>query len=385
MESKKTILYSFLLALLAMAVSYFCTNRDVALSGERDVLKYWSFVSFLFSSDSRNSVPEEVLFINTSSDLQLVDRTDENGFSVGNAAITDRRKLDDLLNMIKSSGNYKYVLLDVFFEDGYESDHDSSLFRTIASMDRIVIPRHTNGTLVDASLEQKAAYADYKTTLKEDNITKYPLLDNNGNYSIPLKMYSDLTGRTVRRMGPIYMDRAALSRRVVFPKMFVQIDSSRNTDGKKTYLNLGSDILDYREMLDLNDYFKDKIIVIGSLAGDDDIHLTYAGDNPGCVINYNVFTSLMRGQHKIPVGLILVYFLIFFAMSYLLLSGDSDNSQSWGWIWAKLFVIYSIVLTIVCIFVFMIWGQAHDIFITSTLFSIIDACHKKIAKKESHA
>ena len=148
---------------------------------------------------------------------------------------------------------------------------------------------------------------------------------------------------------------------------------------------MGSDILDYREKIDLNDYFKDKFIVIGSLAGDDDIHLTYAGDNPGCVINYNVFTSLMRGQHKIPVGLILVYFLIFFAMSYLLLSGDSDNSQSWGWIWAKLFVIYSIVLTIVCIFVFMIWGQAHDIFITSTLFSIIDACHKKIAKKESHA
>ena len=173
MERKKTILYSFLLALLAMAVSYFCTNRDVTLSGERDVLKYWSFVSFLFSSDSRNSVPEEVLFINTSSDLQLVDRTDGNGFPVGNAAITDRRKLDDLLNMIKSSGNYKYVLLDVFFEEGYESEYDSSLFSTIASMDRVVIPRHTNGTLADSSLEQKAAYADYKTTLKEDNITKY--------------------------------------------------------------------------------------------------------------------------------------------------------------------------------------------------------------------
>ena len=381
---KRKILYATLLSILAMAVSYFSTNLNVALSGERDVLKYWGLVTALFSSGSKNTVPDDVLFINVSSDRQLVDRTDEYGIPIGNAAITDRQKLDDLLALIKSSGNYKYVLLDVFFEDGFESDSDSSLFSTIASMDNIVIPRHIDGVLADLSLEQKAAYSDYTTNLKEDNIAKYPLLDKKGNYSIPLKMYYDLTGQTVKPFGILYMDKTALSRRVVFPRMYVQIDAPFDDEGEKTYLNMGSDILDYRDQIDWDDVLKDKVIVIGSFT-EDDIHLTYAGNVPGCVINYNVYSSLMRGQHKIPIVLILVYFLIFFTMSYLLLNGVSDETQSLGWIWAKLFVLYSVVLTVVCIIVFMIWGQAHDIFITSTLFSIIDACHKKNTKKESHA
>ena len=371
-----------MLALLAMAVSYFCTNLNVVVSGERDVLKYWQFVVSLFSNNSRNQVPEDALFINVSNDLQLVDRTDDFGDLIGNVAITDRQKLDDLLKLIKSSGSYKYVLLDVFFEKGYQSDYDSSLFRTIVSMDNIVIPCHVDGTLADQSLKQKAAYADYNTTLKEDNIAKYPLLDKKGTTcSLPLKMYSDLTGRTVRKRGVLYMDHSALSRRAVFPRMFVQIDTSYNANGEKTYWNMGSDILKYRNKINWADFLKDKIIVIGAFT-ENDIHLTYAGDIPGCVINYNVFSSLMRGQHRIPLALILVYFLIFLAMSYFLLNGEPNEKQPLARLWAKLFVLYSAILTIVCITVFMIWGQAHDVFITSTMFSILDTCHKKFVKKD---
>lgn len=379
---KRKILYAFVLALFTMAISYFCTNLNVVVSGERDVLKYWQFVVSLFSSNSRNQVPEDVLFINVSNDRQLVDRTDDFGIPIGNAAITDRQKLDDLLNLINSSGGYKYVLLDVFFEEGYQTDYDSTLFNTIASMDNIVIPRHVDGTLVNQSLEQKAAFADYTTTLKEDNIAKYPLLDNKGtSCSMPLKMYSDLTGRTVRKRGLLYMDHSALSRRVVFPRMYVQIDAPFNAEGEKTYLNMGSDILDYRDQIDWTDVLKDRIIVIGSF-NEDDIHLTYAGDVSGCVINYNVFSSLMRGQHKIPLALILVYFLIFLAMSLVLLNGEPKEKQPLAWVWVKLFVLYSAILTIVCIIVFIIWGQAHDVFITSTMFSILDTCRKKFVKRD---
>ena len=379
---KRKILSATLLALLAMAVSYFCTNLNVALSGERDVLKYWQFVVSLFSNNSKNQVPEDVLFINVSNDRQLVDRTDDFGIPIGNAAITDRQKLCDLLALIKSEGRYKYVLLDVFFEEGYQTDYDSTLFKTIVSMDNIVIPRHVDGSLADQSLEQKAAYADYTTSLKEDNIAKYPLLDKKGtSFSMPLKMYSDLTERTVKKRGVIYMDHSALSRRVVFPRMYVQIDAPINAEGEKTYLNMGSDVLDYRDQIDWADVLKDKIIVIGSFT-EDDIHLTYAGDVPGCVINYNVFSSLMRGQHRIPLALILVYFLIFLAMSFVLLNGEPKEKQPLAWMWAKLFVLYSVTLTVVCITVFMIWGQAHDVFITSTMFSILDTCHKKFVKKD---
>ena len=385
MKGKK-ILLSVLLAILAMGVSYFCTNLSVTVSGEKDVLKYWSFITNLVFQSKRNTVPEEVLFINVSSDKQLVDITDEIGRPVGNAAITDRQKLMDLLSLINISGNYKYVMLDIRFEDGFDTDVDTELFDLIASMDRIVIPRHKGTQLASPFLEKKAAFADYSTNIKEDNFAKYPLLVDYGGsleYSMPLKMYSELSGRTVRKHGLLYTDKGSLSRRVVFPRMYIQIDTTVGPNGKRTYLDMGANILNRRNVIDWHALFENKIIVIGSFS--DDIHTTYAGELAGCVINYNVFESLQKKQHTIPIILIIIYFLIFFVMSYLLLSGSPDKTQSWGWVWAKLFVIYSIVLTIVLIFVFMIWGQAHDVFITSAMFSIIDTIHKKITNKTSDA
>ena len=194
-------------------------------------------------------------------------------------------------------------------------------------------------------------------------------------------MYSDKTGRTVKRKGIWYVDKCALSRKVVFPKMYVRVDSPYRFDGQKAYLNLGADILDYAEDQDWAAFFSGKFIVIGSFTGED-IHTTYAGDLPGCLINYNVFLSLMKGQHKIPLILIIVYFLIFFGMAYMLLKGEGGTSQPWAWVWTKLFVLYSVILTIVCIFVFIIWGQAHDIFITSTFFSVVDLAIRKMKAKK---
>lgn len=376
---KKTIIYSVLLSLLAMIISYISTNLDVSVSGERDILKYWSAIESLLSGNSLNEVPEDVLFINVSYDKQLVERSDEWGSPVGNAAITDRKKLADLLRLIQSAGNYRYVLLDVYFGNGYEADEDSLLYDRIASMDRLVIPRHKDDELASDKLECKAAYADYTTTLKEDNFTKFPLLTKNLEPSLPLHMYSDLTGRTVKKWGPLFVDKSSLSRRVVFPRMNV-----RETPEIPIYMNMGVDLLDNVDEYDWKQFFDNKIIVIGSF-DDDDIHLTYAGFVPGSVINYNVYDSLVRGRHRIPALLILAYFLVFFAMSLLMLKGDSSGSQSLAWVWAKLFVIYSVILTIVCIFVFIVCEQAHDVFITSTFFSIVDTCHRWINKRKKNA
>ena len=378
--TKRNILFAFLFALLALIISYVSTNLNIVISGERDVLKYWSIVDKFFSRKPEKTVPDDVLFINVSYDKQIVERTDEWGDLLGNAAITDRKKLADLLGLIQTVGNYEYVLLDVFFEKGFVTEYDSLLFERIASMDRIVIPRHVDGTLASDLLVGKAAYADFTTTLREDNFTKYPLLTpKTRNESFPLKMYSEITGRTVKKFGPIYTDKACLSRRVIFPKMYVQDNGLY-----PIYMNLGVELLDSRNNRDWNKLFGNKIIVIGSFV-EDDIHLTYAGFAPGCVINYNVFASLMRGQHRISVLLLLAYFMVFFVMAWLMLRGDSANSQSLAWIWAKLFVLYSVVLTIACILVFEVWGQAHDVFITSTFFSLVDTGRRWINNRKKNA
>lgn len=380
----RRIVCALTLAVGAVILSYLSTNMNISLTGEKAVLKYWNAFTDLITAGRDRAPADVVVFINVAHDKQLVDITDDFGIPIGNAAITDRQKLSRLLDLINESGEYQYVMLDVFFESGFETEVDSALFGRIASMDRLVIPKHIDGALESECLEQKAGYADYATSINENDFTKY-LLFRKGRASMPLKAYTEVTGRDVKRVLLWYADKGKLARRVMFPKMYVRMDSPYRPDGQKAYLNLGTDILDTEEEVDWSDYFKGKYIVIGSFAGDD-IHTTYAGDLPGSLINYNVYLSLMKGQHRIPFVLVIVYFLIFFAMAYLLLNGGANASQSWTWVWAKLFVLYSLILTIVCIFVFMIWGQAHDIFITSTFFSIVDLVNRRIkAKKEAHA
>ena len=380
----RRIVCALTLAVGAVILSYLSTNMNISLTGEKAVLKYWNAFTDLITAGRDRAPADVVVFINVAHDKQLVDITDDFGIPIGNAAITDRQKLSRLLDLINESGEYQYVMLDVFFESGFETEVDSALFGRIASMDRLVIPKHIDGALESECLEQKAGYADYATSINENDFTKY-LLFRKGGASMPLKAYTEVTGRDVKRVLLWYADKGKLARRVMFPKMYVRMDSPYRPDGQKAYLNLGTDILDTEEEVDWSDYFKGKYIVIGSFAGDD-IHTTYAGDLPGSLINYNVYLSLMKGQHRIPFVLVIVYFLIFFAMAYLLLNGGANASQSWTWVWAKLFVLYSLILTIVCIFVFMIWGQAHDIFITSTFFSIVDLVNRRIkAKKEAHA
>lgn len=371
-------------AIIALAISYLSTNMNISLTGEKAVLKYWNAFTDWITAGRDKTSADDVVFINVAYDKQLVGIADEFGIPVGNAAVTDHQKLAKLLEIIEDSDSYQYVMLDVFFESGYATDADSALFSRITGMDRIVIPKHTDGILGSDVLEAKSAYADYATSINENDFTKYQLFRKDGA-SMPLRSYSETTGNTVKRVGLWYSDNDRLARKVVFPKMYVRLDSPYRTDGQKAYLNLGTDILDVAEEVDWADFFKGKYIVIGSFAGDD-IHTTYAGDLPGSLINYNVFLSLMKGQHKIPFVLILVYFIIFFAMAYLLLKGATGVPQSLTWVWAKLFVLYSAILIFVCIFVFMIWGQAHDIFITSTFFSIVDLVNRRIkSKKESHA
>ena len=376
----KTIAIAALIAVIVMVLSYISTNANISITGEKSVLKYWCSFTDWITSDREKSPDEDVVFINVANDKQLVDVADEFGIPIGNAAITDRAKLELLLRLIQSSADYQYVLLDVFFEEGYQTDTDSALFSRIEDMDRIVIPKHKDGSIAYAAPVEKAAFADYNTSINENDFTKYQLFQKDGP-SVPLRMYSDKTGRTVKRKGIWYADKCALSRKVVFPKMYVRVDSPYRFDGQKAYLNLGADILDYAEDQDWAAFFSGKFIVIGSFTGED-IHTTYAGDLPGCLINYNVFLSLMKGQHKIPLILIIVYFLIFFGMAYMLLKGEGGTSQPWAWVWTKLFVLYSVILTIVCIFVFIIWGQAHDIFITSTFFSVVDLAIRKMKAKK---
>lgn len=377
------ILVAMLLATSALLLSYISTNLNVAVSGEKTVLKYWCALTDWLTSGREDEPVDDVVFINVSYDKELVERNDMFGLPVGNTAVTDRGKLLKILQMIDSTA-YRYVMLDVFFEEGYATDVDSCLFSQIDRMDRVVIPMHADGVLADIKLEAKAAYSDYANSINETDFTKYDLFRDNGP-SIPLKVYTDLTGHSIKRKWFWYADGGDLARKVIFPKMYIRADAPYRSNGEKSFLNMGADILTYADDIDWQEFFRDKYVVIGAFS-EDDIHATYAGNVPGCLINYNVFLALLRGKHTVPLTLLSGYFLLFFVMSYLLLGGRTRGTQVWTWVCARLFVVYSAVLTLVCISVFAICGQAQDIFITSTFFSAVDVVNRVIkSKTKNHA
>ena len=114
---------SAVLSLLVLIIGYLLGNVPVPLPDEVEVLQDWDRVKTLFRWKG-DSVPDEVLLVNVAYDKQLVDFSKE-GIPVGQVPITDRWKLFHFLQQAKEANNYRYILLDVFFEQGYESEIDS--------------------------------------------------------------------------------------------------------------------------------------------------------------------------------------------------------------------------------------------------------------------
>ena len=381
MRKRKQIIWSAVIAIGFLIISYCLTNLDLPLSGEKALLyKFELYRNYLYPAD--RSVPDSLLLVNVSYDKELVEATDEYGLPVGQTQITDRQKLLRLLKELKRRNDYKYILMDIFFGQDVQTPADSALFATICSMPRLVIPRHWDEQLASEALYAKAGQADYMTTYKESSFVKYPYMTDSVA-SMPLRMYEDITGRTVSRYGLLYTDGWKVVRKSVTLAFDVNVNTAYNENGEKNWYNLGADLLGEEAGSGMLDQWpemtKDKYIAIGALVGDD-IHSTYIGKMPGLVINVNAFLALMQGHHVVSWLLTLIMFVAFFVLTYLTLTQQSLNevAQSLGTAKNRRYLLllsglctwigYSLFLTILCISTYLLMGEVYDIFITSTLF-----------------
>ena len=123
-----TGVYASGLALLMLLVLYVMDITGFSTEGEVKLLKYINIAEQILKSDD-TPVPEDVLLINVNYDKTLVPVHDEFGVPMGRTDITDREKLLQFLQAAEKNGNYKYILLDIFFEKGYSTPFDSLLFR----------------------------------------------------------------------------------------------------------------------------------------------------------------------------------------------------------------------------------------------------------------
>ena len=198
-KNGRILLISLGNTIILLMLSYFLNNLALFTGEDLNMYAWMEWIKGKIGLAEKIDY-KEALFINVAYDKQLVDKCDEFGMPVGNIDITDRTKLLELLNLLTETNTYKYVILDVRFEKGLESKIDSSLFDKISHMDKVVCANHRDIELADSALYAKAAINDYTSTIVAANFTRYKFI-RGGKTSLPLHVYGDLTGKTIKKYG----------------------------------------------------------------------------------------------------------------------------------------------------------------------------------------
>ena len=382
-SNRKTLRVSILVSLAITLFSYFVGNSMLPIPGEYAAQKQISdFKKFL--GVQLGNVPDSVLFINVCYDKELVP-FEEEGMPVGNMVITNREKLLKLLTAAKESNDYRYIFLDVIFEDGTVTPFDSALFHTIASMDRIVIPEHKGTKLAADILYAKAANADYATTWKQPTFAHYQFLHDDSIPSVALRMYADRNHLEDNAITPHwgglwYTDRGRLCHNgaTLFMKVIVngKLLDEEGQARERNYIYLGADLLDMDEVVPVKEQIKDKILVIGDY--NNDMHTTYVGPQPGSPLCLNAYIMLMNGKHLVSWITVLILFLVYTTVGTFYLRGTSFQTlfaNPW------LGVIMSFLSTATLFFIIAVIAFWHDIafnmWVPTTIYSLIDTYVQK--------
>jgi len=375
-------IFAISLSLFILIFSYLLGNTSFPLPGEIGLFQKFNGWNSFWGVPKGN-VPDSLLFINVCYDKELVDY-EENGIPVGKFVITDRKKLLHLLTQAKAANNYRYIFLDVVFENEIKTPVDSALFHTIASMDRIVIPVHENLELSDTMLYKKAANADYTIAWEETNFSRYQFLHQSGQ-SVPLKMYADIkhlegTGIQKHWGGLWYSDDGRLCHNGITLLMNVRMTGRlMDTEGQvreRNFIYLGADLLDIDSILPVREQIADKILVIGDFKND--VHETYIGPQPGSAICVNAYIALMNGDHLINWWCALLLFCIYTAVGIFYLSGHSVmNRIKRKWLkfimsFASLTLFFMVIAGIAYFF-----DVAFNIWVPTIIYSLLDTVIQK--------
>ena len=375
---KRKLGISIILSISILLLSYFMGNTSSPMAGEKAVLvKLNNWKAFL--NLNKDSVPDDVLLINVAFDKALTNYS-ENGMPIGQFTITDRQKLLRFLTAARKADNYKFIMMDVIFERGIETEYDSILFHTIASMQRIVIPVHEDAPLQDSILYAKAANGDYSITHDETDFVRFQFMHDDVP-PMPLVMYKASTGKEIKRRGLFYTSDGHLCSNGLTLKLPIRIsgaymdkkdDDKNNRQRERSYIYMGADVLDLDSIIPIAEQIAGKIIVIGDF--NTDVHRTYAGKQPGSVICLNAYYALLRGEHLISYPFTLFLFFVYVIISLLMLNGktlDTFVSNPLLKV-ASSFFTYTIVFTFIAMLVYATpSGIVYNPVLPTTIFTFL--------------
>ena len=375
-KRKKIALIVSFCNVVVLTIACYVLNNQSIFTGEDLVTHSW--LEWIKGESGLSEPPkqQDALFVNVAFDKQLAVRNNKYGMHVGNTDITDRSKLLEFLKILHSANAYKYIIIDVRFEKGYEAiETDSALYAEIGSMDRVVVANHSDMEIASDKLIKKSAISDYQATIVATNFVRYRY-SYDGEPSVPLYVYQDLTGHSIKNHGLYYTCEDRLCYNSLFIDFPVEDFDEFDSKGFKRYYNLGSDLLDNYTGRELIAFTKDKIIIIGDMI--EDLHDTYSGMKPGPVILFYAFLSLMDGKHYVSYAVLFIFGVTFFVISF-----SQFGSVS---IWEKIpfikmshskmlhfllsFIEYTFLLAIIAGLLNVLFDITVSIFLPSIFFAI---------------
>ena len=355
MSIRKSLFLAMGIAAVFMIVIYQAANYRIPISAEKANLQLFEKIRSLLFGPLEVEPMDSVVMIDVHYDKQMVVERDGN-LANGMVPVTSREKLLRLLTELNLRGDYRYILLDVFLEQSVSQPHDTTLYRLIARMPRIVIARTIGTPLADSSLYKKAGIAQYGTAIWENDFVKYPYVTD-GIPSIPLKMYQELTGRDIHRHWcNFYTDHGLARNSVILTYEYADDDMAWDLGS-----GLLGDSIDSEpttpglQELDT----KGKYILIGDF--EDDRHETFIGNLSGTVINFNAYLSLLRHHHLISFWLILSLFVIFTILAWQILTDSC---------WCT-FISIPMFLFVICMFTYLVCHEVYDVLVATTLFWLL--------------
>lgn len=356
-------LLSAIISVLFLLITVCVTNWRITVGTEKVALQRYEILKqWMFGSKIENTMADSILQVDVHYDKKMVmeHAVEDENIVHGKVSVTDRDKLYRLLLFLKETNNYKYVLIDIFFDATTCQQSDSALFKLVASMPRVVIPR-PQYSLPDTCLNSKTGIAQYGTTVWETDFVKYPYLTSEGK-SVALKMYEEITGNSIQTFGLFSFDRWLPMR----SNAILTYSLVEDEDLLDEHLFLGMSLVgdsigsyEYQSLLQNPDLAKDKYVLIGDF--EDDIHSTYIGKMSGIIIHFNAFMFLMKGHHTISIWMIIVMFISFWWLVHITLY---HTKYSGMFMWFG----YPFYLLLVCIGTYELFHEVYDILAATILF-----------------
>lgn len=305
--------------ILMLVLTFYLMKLPWLASDEKFLI--WSTSAIKFTGREIPS-SEDFALINTSYDLQLIDRYDEFGFPVGNQAITDRTKLAQVLKIINSSNTPpKYIICDIHFVDSTESD--SLLYQELSNSDRLIVSSHLNE---DGSLQPQLfndvnhGISDYVIGSVFDGVYKYQLIYNDSLKLLPLKVFETLTQSEAKKWGPfVKIGDAITLNNFIMNYRLLQKDIV-NLEAGFNPINMGE--LLFLEEQDIQQFVAGKIVIIGDFF-EQDLHETIFEITSGPLILLNAFLTIQDGETSIGLMFFILLLVTYGFLSYMAFS-DGD-------------------------------------------------------------